>query len=1597
MSQSMCCCLCIETSNDYRNLYTKDGEKNEEYDLVIKYFSNSILEWNVEDPAVICIDCWTTIEQFFIFQNSVIAVQERKRKRKVDVGNKEYEDEPLTDLADNADGESTEKILQTQKAVTANVIPAKDFRKSSKEDLLVISKNVSDIELALRFYRLENHISLTLNKGINEEGDIEQSIVSSGENLDLDNSSCSKESPEIKQSADMKSFERACKSFDKSLIKWLPQWKCLQCPLLCTSYFLLCQHYREKHPHEMNHILSDQQKNRYRYEIEKHYRRHLASMQEKTKTRQQVYEKYFSENSKAHQCPKCLILFPSSKHSRQHILHKLCKKDDKPQSYTCLVCDKIYRNSKDLRLHNKLIHENNRECEICHEQFYNDKSLLHHLRNHKEFPTYSCDFCPRKFLFLGSLKQHFQEDHPLAWKKCINNTAHFCNLCKRKFNDRLLLKAHLLEMHPTRGLKEIRRLSQYSKMSQSQGLSQNKEEVVPLIEISDTSNSSSDEDIQNNTEAFYKNVRKKRKKKLFDVEANKALNPHELDSCTESLFAGINHQQPTKMTRNQEPRNINDHFDSDDTNRSSDLLADYWKAISARKPKDFSHTRQKDIIKLQSTEDNLCKKSPQSKRSLTGESLAKKPKKDLMLDFSDAGDYTTSSAEPLIDLLNYVDRQITPNESLATRNTMTDISDTNSKDQTFAREASTKAYEKTREPLRKIGKLNSPKRTLSYGKQSYADDKKTSHCQTSESNMDSKDKMFLPLRQQSNENPITAVSPHIDEDTFSVEEELKKLNDWEQEARNIIEVSDRDNVIGKTASQLALKSNQGLRTHISIKDAEETLETNTEELVRDSSANENSREAPSSFGKGILKKLQNQERNNKEIFEIDDHLHKPTESLSDPNIIENLSDNYSEKSLELFNMCISEEFEDCIDRLDDSLSSSVISLDSNKEDDNLQEIIEEVTDHEMNIENGKKTQEITEGNNANLDIECVKKIQKSSETLKRSLNKGFQEINNKTKKIKATLQDPRNSHPQPMMATDIVMDVVDKDHLAKSTDIPELIREFKSEIPLDIDDNWQNRETENSNESITEKIEDIADSHKIVDRKENKEPIKVYENLEDNNTEQYPQNFIVLKNNNSGQEMGQTNESDSEKNPHQVDDMVKSLSNETGNVTQNLEDAEMNLHQVDDMMKNLSNETGNINENFEDSEKIVVTLQESRHFECMDIPKTEKKVDIKKEAPKKLEDQKLQSNSLVSSSRPKQIEVPKVINNSDDIRLKSYVDNPRNIPCEIKTETPLDINDVWDNPEEPIMDDINLRLNCDESENQLVEKQTIVDSVNPANYNEILDKSIKKTLETSFQELNNECHKKLTQKHDVIGFPKTRVIKSGETNSTVSASSPKVNRYLLELFDDTPTSSNREAYYDAEKDRIIITPRNEYKMGDTYHRSSINQNPTDKDVELRSTNISDTNTNIEPQISKDLTASTDFGVDKSHENLSDTESEISVECIEAAIDVINVDDDSSEDKSPKEENPSGEQSYVNSLDISPDAMDEWEDISEECDDENKQSSKLSTSTRSKNKLQRSTKTSSPNKSQKITSKAKSSSGRKLPYDRQRIKLICGTKKYNRNK
>jgi len=82
---------------------------------------------------------------------------------------------------------------------------------------------------------------------------------------------------------------------------------------------------------------------------------------------------------------------------------------------SCSKCGKLFKSERRLRVHDKAVHQNNKQfkCHICQKAFHAQYRLNSHLRIHADAleEKYQCSYCERRFKYKPGMNYHIRAAH----------------------------------------------------------------------------------------------------------------------------------------------------------------------------------------------------------------------------------------------------------------------------------------------------------------------------------------------------------------------------------------------------------------------------------------------------------------------------------------------------------------------------------------------------------------------------------------------------------------------------------------------------------------------------------------------------------------------------------------------------------------------------------------------------------------------------------------------------------------------------------------------------------------------------------------------------------------------------------------------------------------------------------------------------------------------------------------------------------------------------------------------------------------------------------------------------------------------------------
>lgn len=173
----------------------------------------------------------------------------------------------------------------------------------------------------------------------------------------------------------------------------------------------------------------------------------------------------------AQYCKFCYKVFADDQNNEylSHMQMEEAKRAAKGlQIFVCDVCGYKTRYKQQLKCHVQNLHKIPKEkdlpCVVCEKKFSSSENLRHHMKyNHRK--KYKCTDCDQLFGFLKDMRYHYQRDHtedglreacdicgkilsikamPLHKNTVHSNLKPFqCNVCDKAFKQKIMLKTHM--------------------------------------------------------------------------------------------------------------------------------------------------------------------------------------------------------------------------------------------------------------------------------------------------------------------------------------------------------------------------------------------------------------------------------------------------------------------------------------------------------------------------------------------------------------------------------------------------------------------------------------------------------------------------------------------------------------------------------------------------------------------------------------------------------------------------------------------------------------------------------------------------------------------------------------------------------------------------------------------------------------------------------------------------------------------------------------------------------------------------------------------------------------------------------------------------
>ncbi|KAM7350078.1 uncharacterized protein ACRADG_008758 [Cochliomyia hominivorax] len=136
---------------------------------------------------------------------------------------------------------------------------------------------------------------------------------------------------------------------------------------------------------------------------------------------------------------KCYIKCCERKFFRRYLLVNHIQLHINPETHKCEICGKVSANKNNLKLHKRLMHEENEklECYICHKLFTQKITLQQHLLTHVTGDkNFVCQECGKAYVLEVKLKSHI---------KTVHNVDRVCDQCGKTIHGIQSFKKHLMQ------------------------------------------------------------------------------------------------------------------------------------------------------------------------------------------------------------------------------------------------------------------------------------------------------------------------------------------------------------------------------------------------------------------------------------------------------------------------------------------------------------------------------------------------------------------------------------------------------------------------------------------------------------------------------------------------------------------------------------------------------------------------------------------------------------------------------------------------------------------------------------------------------------------------------------------------------------------------------------------------------------------------------------------------------------------------------------------------------------------------------------------------------------------------------------------------
>ncbi|XP_073829580.1 zinc finger Y-chromosomal protein-like [Musca autumnalis] len=408
MAEGKFCCLCVSLCSSYKDLFNCDGGKTTFYEITFKYFDPVLLNSeDSKDSNVVCIECWSTISDFYEFQKVIQNAHEDLQESL-----REIAKQALSEESEKVDVETSNLEKQTAEVSTTDSLETDDAEEEEED----CSPNEDEIPLNMRKMKKSNKNKR--NGGRNRQ-----------------------------KTAKCKSEDI---NKDEIISQWKPSLECVMCSIKTTTFALLRTHFRIHHPNEKCYVTCCERKFSKRFDIYEHILVHLDPQTFKCKfcgkcsTNSRNLEKHIRDlhteegRQRRYECEVCEKRFQDKTKLRTHMdVHKTeC-------TFLCSKCNKGFSTEQRRNIHEERVHNADRVCDKCGKTIHGLYALRQHLLEHKgvQKPKWPCDLCDAQLYSHTSLKRHKQQRHHNG------TTLYTCGECGKSYSTEIALNSHKRLVH----------------------------------------------------------------------------------------------------------------------------------------------------------------------------------------------------------------------------------------------------------------------------------------------------------------------------------------------------------------------------------------------------------------------------------------------------------------------------------------------------------------------------------------------------------------------------------------------------------------------------------------------------------------------------------------------------------------------------------------------------------------------------------------------------------------------------------------------------------------------------------------------------------------------------------------------------------------------------------------------------------------------------------------------------------------------------------------------------------------------------------------------------------------------------------------------